>query len=155
MSPHTVFDVESPAEDVRDARLNHWISSQHRLALPDSDEGHVACRESALLPDNFDDDFVFPVARYQPCSDIAEETACASNSRLETAFTCSRDQIVPTHSECSGPDLEDEGRDEAIEVLMHEMNSWRLPSGPRHEHSRSLSDREKVCLATPSWATNK
>ncbi|ETW76013.1 hypothetical protein HETIRDRAFT_152497 [Heterobasidion irregulare TC 32-1] len=137
-----------------DARVHRWLASQYHLSplRPDAAAEHLAhayahhapLRDSKILPDdNLDDPFSLPHSR----ENLSHDIAC-------DPYAFFAPPVAPLPQELDDP-LSDAEHD-ALDDLVREMNSWRVPASPnphlvpatrsRAPSTSVQSDRDKVCV---------
>ncbi|TFY76758.1 hypothetical protein EWM64_g7254 [Hericium alpestre] len=177
--PMPLLDDLAAARAIDNTRIADWVAAQCNFALSEAEldrehdefAQHFALRESKLLPDNFhfddaDVDYVFPIdhqrSRKGPLvendEDEAREPEPEPHNDAYDLFPAPPSDGA--EAQVAGPEP---SREEALEHLVREMNSWRVPcssaasSTPsvsakpdvRHtrlRHSRSTSNRDKVSV---------
>jgi len=137
----------------RDSRIHDWIAEQYSFALSEFQDDYPwhddppSLRESKLLPDDFD-----LIARPPPPPQRDTEGGDSADSDRDSHTTHSHDPpLLPSplpllraaRSHHPAPqDMED-----ALDDLLHEMNSWRTAPASRSALTLTLPDRNKVCLS--------
>ncbi|KAA1473627.1 hypothetical protein DENSPDRAFT_283457 [Dentipellis sp. KUC8613] len=163
---------DAPFDVKRDARTHRWIAAQCDFALAEHDldcehdefAQHYALRESSLLPDDFhfDDarDYVIPRDVVRPLNPRLRPSV--DDDDADYVFPIER-QVVHAHDEKAARDLEkydlfpappcdsaltaarasaDTSREEALELLLQEMNTWR-PAPPPSTTTTATHESEQ------------